>query len=46
LLISGDSFPRTPAPHAGRSGGRVHAEALPSAPLGASSLITLSTREV
>jgi protoheme IX farnesyltransferase len=48
LLIDhgGGSFPRTPAPHAGRSGGRVHAEALPSAALGASSLITLSTHEV
>jgi protoheme IX farnesyltransferase len=42
----GGSFPRTPAPHAGRSGGRVHAEALPSAALGGRSLITLSTREV
>jgi protoheme IX farnesyltransferase len=48
LLIDhgGGSFPRTPAPHAGRSGGRVHAEALPSAALDASSLITLSTHEV
>jgi heme o synthase len=47
LLIDhgGDSFPRTSAPHAGRGGGRVHAEALPSTPLGASSLITLSMRE-
>jgi heme o synthase len=48
LLIDhgGGSFPHTPAPHAGRSGGWVHAEALPSAALGASSLINLSTHEV
>ncbi len=48
LLIDhgGGLFPHTPAPHAGRSGGRVHAEALPSAALGASGLITLSTHEV
>jgi protoheme IX farnesyltransferase len=42
----GGSFPRTPAPQADRSGGRVHAEALPSAASGASSLITLSRHEV
>ena len=41
----GGSFPRTPAPHADHSVGRVHAEALPSAALRASSLITLSTHE-
>ena len=48
LLVEhgGGSFSRVPAPHAGRSGGRVHAEALPSAASGASSLITLSTHEV
>jgi heme o synthase len=42
----GGAFFSAPAPHAGRSGGRVHAEAPPSAALGASNLITLSMHGV
>ena len=48
LLIDhdGGSLARGPAPHAGRSGGWVHAEALLRDAPGASNLITLSTHEV
>ena len=42
----GDAFSPVRAPHAGRSGGWVHAEALPGTVRGASGLPNLSTREV
>ena len=42
----GGAFSRVPAPHAGRSGGWAHAEALPGTVRGASGLPNLSTREV
>ena len=48
LLVEhgGGSFSRVPVQHAGRSGGWVHAAALPSTACSASGLIKLSTREV
>ena len=42
----GGAFSPVPAPHAGRSGGWVHAEVLPGTVRGASGLPNLSTREV
>ena len=48
LLVEhgGGSFSRVPAPHAGRSGGWVHAQAMPGTARGASGLTNLSTCEV
>jgi protoheme IX farnesyltransferase len=48
LLVEhgGGSFSRVSAPHAGRSGGSVHGEALPGTTRGASGLTNLSTWEV